>query len=70
MIGRKWWTPWLWLSPSLILLGVFLVYPTIDTFRRSFLDKRSEKFVGFDDGKSSDRVLDAVLSLAERGDRR
>jgi len=48
MIGRKWWTPWLWLSPSLILLAVFLVYPTIDTFRRSFLDERSEKFVGFD----------------------
>jgi len=48
MIGRKWWTPWLWLSPSVVLLGVFLVYPTIDTFRRSFLDKRSEKFVGFD----------------------
>ena len=48
MIGRKWWTPWLWLSPSVVLLGVFLVYPTIDTFRRSFLDERSEKFVGFD----------------------
>ena len=29
-----------------------------------------EKFVGFDDGKSSDRVLDAVQSLAERGTRR
>jgi len=26
-----------------------------------------ERFVGFDDGKSSDRVLDAVQSLAEMG---
>ena len=26
-----------------------------------------EKFIGFDDGKSSDRVLDAVQSLVERG---
>lgn len=26
-----------------------------------------DKFVGFDDGKSSDRVLDAVQSLVERG---
>jgi alpha-glucoside transport system permease protein len=48
MIGRKWWTPWLWLSPALVLLGAFLVYPTIDTFRRSLLDARSQKFVGLD----------------------
>jgi len=29
-----------------------------------------ERFVGFDDGKSSDRVLDAVQSLVERGTQR
>lgn len=48
MIGRRWWTPWLWLAPSLALLGIFLVYPAIDTARRSFLDNRSEGFVGLD----------------------
>jgi alpha-glucoside transport system permease protein len=48
MIGRRWWTPWLWLAPALVLLGVFLVYPTVDTFRRSFLDERSREFVGLD----------------------
>lgn len=48
MIGRRWWVPWLWLAPTLALLGVFLVYPTIDTFRRSFLDARSQSFVGLD----------------------
>jgi alpha-glucoside transport system permease protein len=48
MIGRRWWAPWLWLAPTLVLLGVFLVYPSIDTIRRSFLDKRSESFVGLD----------------------
>ena len=48
MVGRKWWTPWVWLAPSLVLLGVFLVYPSIDTFRRSFQDSRSEDFVGLD----------------------
>lgn len=48
MIGRAWWIPWLWLAPTLALLGVFLVYPSLDTLRRSFLDERSEKFVGFD----------------------
>jgi alpha-glucoside transport system permease protein len=48
MIGRRWWTPWLWLAPALVLLGVFLVYPTVDTFRRSLLDQRSRDFVGLD----------------------
>jgi alpha-glucoside transport system permease protein len=48
MVGRKWWTPWLWLSPTLLLLTVFLIYPTIDTIRRSFQDERSESWVGFD----------------------
>ena len=48
MIGRRWWTPWLWLAPALVLLGVFLVYPTVDTFRRSLLDERSREFVGLD----------------------
>ena len=37
MIGRRWWVPWLWLAPALIILGVFLVYPVLDTVRRSFL---------------------------------
>jgi alpha-glucoside transport system permease protein len=40
--------PWLWLSPALLLAGVFLVYPVLDTARRSFLDSRSAKFVGLD----------------------
>ena len=48
MVGRRWWTPWLWLAPALALLGVFLVYPVVDTFRRSFLDERSKGFVGLD----------------------
>ena len=48
MIGRAWWIPWLWLAPTLALLGVFLVYPSVDTVRRSFLDERSDNFVGLD----------------------
>jgi alpha-glucoside transport system permease protein len=48
MVGRRWWTPWLWLAPALALLGVFLVYPVVDTFRRSLLDERSKSFVGLD----------------------
>lgn len=48
MVGRKWWVPWLWLAPALVLLTVYLIYPTIDTVRRSFLDRRSNEWVGFD----------------------
>jgi alpha-glucoside transport system permease protein len=32
----------------LILLAVFLIYPSIDTIRRSFLDNSSDSFVGLD----------------------
>jgi alpha-glucoside transport system permease protein len=46
MIGRKWWVPWVWLSPAIALLGVYLVYPVLDTIRRSFLDERSKDWVG------------------------
>lgn len=48
MVGRKPWVPWLWMSPALILLAVFLAYPVVDTVRRSLLDARSQSFVGFD----------------------
>jgi alpha-glucoside transport system permease protein len=45
--------PWLWLLPALAFLGVFLVYPTIGTFIRSFFSKgnilgQNTHFVGFD----------------------
>ncbi len=48
MIGRNRWAPLVWLSPALVMLGAFLVYPSIDTIRRSFLDARSQSPVGFD----------------------
>lgn len=48
MIGRRWWVPWLWMAPALILLAVFLVWPVIDTVRRSFYDSDSSNWVGLD----------------------
>jgi alpha-glucoside transport system permease protein len=48
MIGRPWYVPWLWIGPALALLAVYLVWPVIDTVRRSFYDNRSEEWVGFD----------------------
>jgi alpha-glucoside transport system permease protein len=40
--------PWLWLAPALAFVGVFLIYPTIRTVILSFMDARSENFVGLD----------------------
>ena len=40
--------PWLWLFPALTFLFVFLIYPTIGTFVRSFQNKGGTSFVGLD----------------------
>lgn len=38
--------PWLWLLPALAFLGVFLVYPTIQTIIRSLHNRAGTEFVG------------------------
>ncbi len=38
--------PWLWLAPALAFVGIFLIYPTIRTVILSFMDARSESFIG------------------------
>jgi len=40
--------PWLWLTPALVFLAVFLVYPTIGTIIKSFQNSAGTKFVGLD----------------------
>lgn len=39
---------WLYLAPAAVLLGVFLVYPTLNTLYLSFFNSRSSEFVGID----------------------
>jgi alpha-glucoside transport system permease protein len=39
-------SPWLFAGPALFLLGVFLVYPVIQTIRLSFFNTRGTRFVG------------------------
>jgi alpha-glucoside transport system permease protein len=48
MIGRRAWVPWLWLTPALLLLGVFLLYPTVDTIRQSLIKEGSDSYFGLD----------------------
>ena len=39
-------SPWLFAGPALFLLGVFLVYPVIQTIRLSLFNARGTRFVG------------------------
>ncbi len=38
--------PWLFLGPALLVLGVYLVYPVVDSVRLSFFGRTGEDFVG------------------------
>ncbi len=38
--------PWLFLAPALLLLGVYLLYPLVETFRLTFYDATGDRFVG------------------------
>jgi alpha-glucoside transport system permease protein len=40
--------PWVFVGPALVLLGLFLVYPLVNTIFISFKDQFSQKFVGLD----------------------
>jgi len=40
--------PWVYMTPALAVLGAFLILPTIRTIIISFMDRRSENFVGLD----------------------
>jgi alpha-glucoside transport system permease protein len=40
--------PWLWLLPAFGFLTIYLIYPMIQTAILSFMDRRSQNFVGVD----------------------
>jgi alpha-glucoside transport system permease protein len=40
------WTAWFWIAPALVLLGVFFVWPLLDTVILSLQNKDSTTFVG------------------------
>ncbi len=48
MRWQKSWLPWLYLSPALLILAAYLVYPTVETLRLSFYDARGETFIGLE----------------------
>lgn len=43
---RRWLRPWLWIIPAVAFLGVFLIYPVVNTIILSLKNADSTKFVG------------------------
>lgn len=39
--------PWIFLAPAFLLLGTYLLYPLLETFRLSFYDATGDSFVGW-----------------------
>ena len=55
------------LAPAAIMLGVWIVYPTISTIYRSFFDRSGDRFVWFDNYQalfSSDIIVTAIKNNA------
>jgi alpha-glucoside transport system permease protein len=53
----------LFLGPTLVLLGVWIVYPTIRTIIRSFYDRSGDEFIGLDNYETlftDDTLLTAI----------
>lgn len=42
------WTPWLYLVPALLIMAVFIVYPTLNTVALSFMDRTSTQSASAD----------------------
>lgn len=38
---RRWWLPWLWMTPAIIGATVFGVFPFLNTILVSFTDRKS-----------------------------
>ncbi len=56
--------PWLFIGPALLVLGVYLVFPAIQTFFLSFFGRNSEEFLGLSNYRWA--VRDEEFRLAVR----
>lgn len=68
---QKWYVPWLYIAPTLLILGLFLVYPTVETIWVSFHDNyyrpsedKPTTFVGLDN--YIDAFDDSAMGVAFR----
>jgi alpha-glucoside transport system permease protein len=59
--------PWIYVAPVLIFLTIFLVYPSLSTFRLSFYGPNSKEFVGLENyvfAFTTDSMLQAFKNNA------
>ena len=64
---RQYLTAGAFLAPAVLLLGVWIVYPTIRTVIRSFFDRAGDTFIGIDNYQtffSDDALLTSVKNTA------
>ncbi len=68
---RRSYVHWLWLLPALFFVSVFLIYPSVETFRTSLLNADSSSYVGaenyiqvFSDSASRGALLNNLLWLS------
>jgi alpha-glucoside transport system permease protein len=68
---RRDWRGWAvalgFLAPTILFLGLWIVYPAVDTFKRSFYSRSGDEFVWFDNYEqifTSDVLLTAVKNNA------
>jgi alpha-glucoside transport system permease protein len=62
---RQLWTAAAFLAPAALLLGVWILYPTVWTVVRSFFDRAGDSFVGWDNYSeifSNDTLLKSVTN--------
>ena len=57
MIGRRWYTPWLFLAPAIVLLGVFLWWPVLNTTVLAFTDTHTLRGGSFTGLENFRRIL-------------
>ena len=70
-MNRRWpLVPLLWILPALLLLGIFLACPILETLRISFMNSNSTTFVGVDNylhvfsqGETRNALLNNLLWL-------
>jgi alpha-glucoside transport system permease protein len=61
--GRARIRPWLWLAPAVLLLVVFLIWPTLLTIVKSFQNNAGTDFVGLDNYQWFFGSEDALIAL-------
>lgn len=55
--------PWVWIGPAVLLLLLYLVYPSVGTIWLSFHDARSQNFVGLENYQAIAGLSDVHIAI-------